>query len=146
MCDARGDWYQLGRVTPISPAQFRCVAMFQELPDSVLRSLAAISCLIEVSERTQLCGEGERPRLLHILLDGQVTLVARAANGRYAVIEVIQPIRHIALGTVLGNLPHAVIAAAARQSCLLTIQVEGLHELLRDSTHLANALLRAQAR
>jgi CRP/FNR family transcriptional activator FtrB len=127
------------------PDLLRSLQVFEELPDQLISRLSAISELVTAPAGTRLCHEGEVAELLHILLDGQLALIAQSLRGRDAVIEVIRPIRHVVLGTVLAGLPYAVSADLIASSTLLGIAVEGLQELLPNSPQLAAALFRAQA-
>jgi CRP-like cAMP-binding protein len=128
-----------------SPALMREVPMFALLDDDVLTRLGAVTEHATVAEGTPLCREGDPAGALHILLDGMVTLSAEAPNGRKAVVEVIRPIRHLVLATVLARLPYAVTAQAIAASRLLVIEADGLHAMLHESAALADALLRGQA-
>jgi CRP/FNR family transcriptional regulator, transcriptional activator FtrB len=127
------------------PALLRGVPMFEQLDDEALTRLGTITEYACVDEGTELCCEGDAARSLHILLEGMVTLSAGAANGRKALVEVIRPIRHIVLATVLAKLPYAVTVEAIAASRLLMIDAGGLHALLREDLALADSLMRGQA-
>jgi CRP/FNR family transcriptional activator FtrB len=127
------------------PALLRGVPMFEQLDDAALTRLGTITEYACVDEGTELCCEGDAARSLHILLEGMVTLSAGAANGSKALVEVIRPIRHIVLATVLAKLPYAVTVEAIAVSRLLVIDAGGLHALLREDVALADSLMRGQA-
>jgi CRP/FNR family transcriptional regulator, transcriptional activator FtrB len=127
------------------PALLRGVPMFEQLDDEALTRLGTITEYACVDEGTELCCEGDAARSLHILLEGMVTLSAGAANGSKALVEVIRPIRHIVLATVLAKLPYAVTVEAIAASRLLVIDAGGLHALLREDLALADSLMRGQA-
>jgi CRP/FNR family transcriptional activator FtrB len=127
------------------PALLRGVPMFERLDDEALTRLGTITEYARVEEGTELCREGDAARSLHILLDGMITLSAEAPNGRKALVEVIRPIRHVVLATVLAKLPYAVTAEAIAASRVLVIEAQGLHALLREDAALADGLMRGQA-
>jgi len=128
-----------------SAGVLRRVPMFQDLGDPILDRLGAISVVTAVAEDTELCREGDPADSLHILLEGMVTICAEAANRRKAVVEVIRPVRHVVLATVLARQPYAVTAEAITESRLLVIEADGLHALLREDAALASGLMQAQA-
>lgn len=119
--------------------------MFAPLSEPSLVRLGAIAELAEVGDEATLCREGDPADRLHILLEGMVTLSAEAANGRSAVVEVVRPVRHLVLATVLAGLPYAVTATAIMPSTLLAVGASSLQALLREDSMFANALMRAQA-
>ena len=119
--------------------------MFERLHDETLARLGAISQVVEFPEERELCREGDPSAALHILMEGLVTVCAGAPNGRRTVLEVIRPVRHIVLATVLAGLPYAVTAETISHSRLLVIDAAGLHGLLRDDATLASSLMQAQA-
>jgi CRP/FNR family transcriptional regulator, transcriptional activator FtrB len=123
----------------------RRAPVFADLTEPLLKRLAPVSTLTRLPSRAELFREGAEAASLHILLEGYVTLSARAADGRRVVTELIQPVRHIALATVLAKLPYAVAAETVSPSVLIAMPSRALHEIMRDSPELAAALMRAQA-
>jgi CRP/FNR family transcriptional activator FtrB len=129
----------------LSAASLRLVPMFEQLDDDALGQLGMVTEHSRVPAGTELCREGDTAQSLHILLDGMVTLSARAPYGRKALVEVIRPTRHVVLATVLARLPYAVTAEAIADSRLLVIDAQGLYALLRKNASIADALMRGQA-
>ena len=127
------------------PALLQRVPMFAQLDGAILDHLRAISVVADVDDGSELCREGDRAESLQILLEGMVTLSADGPNGRTAVVEVVKPVRHLVLATVLAALPYAMTATAIAPSRMLVIDADGLHALLREDAALANSLMRAQA-
>lgn len=128
-----------------STALLQRVPMFARLEAMTLDRLGAIASLTDADDGAVLCREGDPADMLQILVDGQVTLRADAADGRSAVVEVIRPVRHIVLASVLAGLPYAITATAIAPSVLLTIGAADLLALLRADTDLATVLMQAQA-
>lgn len=145
MSDPEADQHPADTANHPHIALLRQVRMFEDLPDPLLLRLSAVSERTSVSAGTRLCREGEPAERLHFLLEGQVALFAQAPDGRDALIEVIRPIRHVVLGSVLARLPYAVNADIIARSTLLSIEVGGLQRLLEDSTQFAATILRVQA-
>ncbi len=119
--------------------------MFAPLSQPSLIRLGAITTLADIDDGVTLCREGDRADKLHVLLNGMVTLSAEAANGRSAVVEVVRPVRHLVLATVLAGLPYAVTAVTITPATLLVIGAAELQALLRDDPALGNVLMHAQA-
>jgi CRP-like cAMP-binding protein len=121
------------------------VPMFARLDDATLRRLCAVAELTEAQDGAVLCREGDPADSLQILIEGQVTLRADAADGRSAVVEVVRPVRHLVLATVLARLPYAITATAISTCTLVAIGADSLLTLLRENADLANVLMCAQA-
>lgn len=119
--------------------------MFAPLSEPSLTRLGAIAVLTEIDDGVTLCREGDPADKLHVLLRGMVTLSAEAAGGRSAVVEVVRPVRHLILATVLAALPYAVTAVTITPATLLVIGAPALQALLREDPALASGLMRAQA-
>jgi CRP/FNR family transcriptional activator FtrB len=86
------------------------------------------------------------PEALHVLLDGQVALSSTAADGTIALIEVLHPIDHFVLASVLSRLPYLMTARAVTRARLLAIDAAGLLDLVEHEVQLANTLLRSVSR
>ena len=127
------------------PTLLRQVPMFAPLGQPSLIRLGAIAALGEMEEGVTLCREGDPADKLHVLLAGMVTLSAEAANGRSAVVEVVRPVRHLILATVLAGLPYAVTAATITPAKVLVIGAADLQALLGNDPALASVVMRAQA-
>ena len=103
---------------------------FPTLDRETFGAVEAISRLIEVPGETLLCRQGTEPDTLHYLLDGQVTLSQAAANGEVALIDVLRPVRGIALANVVAGLTHHMTARALSMSRLLEIRAAPLRALI----------------
>jgi CRP/FNR family transcriptional activator FtrB len=114
---------------------------FRDLDPETFGAVEAISRLIDVPGDTVLCRQGTFPEALHYLLDGQVTLTQTAANGDVAVIDVLRPIRGIALANVVTGLTHQMTAQALTDARLLEIRAEPLRALIGLRSSLATTML-----
>jgi CRP/FNR family transcriptional activator FtrB len=119
--------------------------MLRGLPDVVLAALAALAEPLEVSAGTVLCREGDAPEALHLLLSGQVSLLARAADGSTAVVEVVRPGGRFILAAVLTGRAYLMTAQAAAPARLLRLPAAELHTLAGARPALGMALARAVA-
>ena len=123
----------------------RLTPLFEMLEDRVVAELAAITHEARIAENVELCRQGEPPRHLHVLLEGQVALWATAPDGSRAVVEVVRPPGYFVLATALTGLPNLMTARSIAASRLLLIDTDGLQALLAREVGLANTLLRAEA-
>jgi CRP/FNR family transcriptional activator FtrB len=115
--------------------------------DTDLRArLDAITTVITVLPDAVLSQQGAMPEALHVLLDGQVALSSTAADGTTALIEVLHPIDHFVLASVLSRLPYLMTARAVTRARLLAIDAAGLLDLVEHEAQLANTLLRSVSR
>ncbi|HEY1935636.1 MAG TPA: helix-turn-helix domain-containing protein [Acetobacteraceae bacterium] len=128
-----------------SVALLQRVPMFARLNDATLHRLCAIAEITDAPDGAVLCREGDQADSLQLLIEGQVTLRAGAADGRSAVVEVVRPVRHLVLASVLARLPYAITATAISVCSLVTIGATPLLALLHDDSDLANVLMLAQA-
>ena len=119
--------------------------LFEPLRDHQIAPLVALARDAQFPADAVICRQGELPRHLHLLTDGQVALWATASDGTHAVVEVIQPPGYFVLASVLTRLPYLTTARAICASRMILIEAEGLHALLDGGGALANVLLRAQA-
>ena len=123
----------------------RLTPLFETLDNRAVKQLTGITEEERLGEGTELCRQGEVPRHLHVLLEGQVALWASTPDDSRAAVEVIRPPGYFVLATVLTRLPYMMTAQTVSPARLLLIDVEGLHDLLARDVVLANALLRAEA-
>ncbi len=122
------------------------VPLFERLEPSLRRRLEGISEVITAEPSEVLCNQGSMPEFLYVLLEGQVALSSTAADGTSALVEVLHPVDHFVLASVLTRLPYLMTAQAVTRSQLLTIDAGKLLELVEAEAPLANVLLRSVSR
>jgi CRP/FNR family transcriptional regulator, transcriptional activator FtrB len=122
------------------------VPLFERLDTDLLTRLDAITTVITVAPDAVLSQQGAMPDALHVLLDGQVALSSTAADGTTALIEVLDPIDHFVMASVLSRLPYLMTARAVTRARLLAIDAAGLLDLVEHEVQLANTLLRSVSR
>jgi CRP/FNR family transcriptional activator FtrB len=122
------------------------VPLFERLDDRLLKRLDAITEPVNVAEGDELTRQGEMPQHLHVLLEGQVALSSTAADGTTAVVEVVHPVGHFVLASVLAELPYLMSARAVARSRLLAIDAVALMVLVENEPELATTLLRSVSR
>ncbi len=123
----------------------RTTPLLNGLDDTTLDGLAGISRVVHVAEGSILCEEGQPADDLLIVLDGQVAVLAQAANGTSAVVEVLDAGTTIGLSAVLARLPLLMTARVVRAARVLAIDGEGLHAMVMREPSLVTAFLRAEA-
>jgi CRP/FNR family transcriptional activator FtrB len=122
------------------------VPLFERLDTDLRARLDAITTVITVLPDAVLSQQGAMPEALLVLLDGQVALSSTAADGTTALIEVLHPIDHFVLASVLSRLPYLMTARAVTRARLLAIDAAGLLDLVEHEAQLANTLLRSVSR
>jgi CRP/FNR family transcriptional regulator, transcriptional activator FtrB len=122
------------------------VPLFERLDLSLRNEVEAISELVIAETDDVLSLQGTMPKYLHILLEGQVALTSTAADGTTAVVEVVHPVGHFVLASVLAELPYLITARAVARSRLLAVDAAALLELVKRDPSLANSLLRSVSR
>src|SRR5277367_2965754 len=88
------------------------VPLFERLDGPLRARLEAITTVIKAEPDEVLSQQGAMPDVLHVLLDGQVALSSTAADGTTALIEVMHPVDHFVLASVLSRLPYLMTARA----------------------------------
>jgi CRP/FNR family transcriptional regulator, transcriptional activator FtrB len=122
------------------------VPLFEGLDTRLHTQLEAITEVVAAAPDQVLSHQGAMPACLHVLLDGQVALSSTAADGTTALVEVLHPIDHFVLASVLTRLPYLMTACTVTRCRLLAIDAAGLLALVEREAPLANALLRSVSR
>ena len=122
------------------------VPLFERLDASLRTRIEAITELMAAEPGQVLLHQGALPEFLYILLEGQVALSSTAADGTTALVEVLHPIDHFVLASVMTRLPYLMAARTVTQCRLLAVHADGLLDLVEHEAPLANALLRSVSR
>ena len=122
------------------------VPLFERLDTELRARLDAFTTVITVAPDGVLSRQGDMPQTMQEQLDGQVALTSTAADGTTALIEVLHPIDHFVLASVLSRLPYLMTARAVTRARLLAIDAAGLLDLVEREAQLANTLLRSVSR
>ena len=122
------------------------VPLFERLDASLRKRIEAITDVLSVEAGQLLSQQGALPKFLYVLLDGQVALSSTAADGTTALVEVLHPIDHFVLASVLTQLPTLMTARTVTHCRLLAIHGDGLLDLVEREAPLANTLLRSVSR
>jgi len=122
------------------------VPLFERLDAALRARIDAISELVTADAEQVLSRQGAMPEFLHILLEGQVALTSTAADGTTALVEVVHPVGHFVLASILADLPNMMTARTVTRAKLLAIDAAELMRLVQSEPSLANALLRSVSR
>ena len=122
------------------------VPLFDRLDFSLRRRIDDITQGVTFEADELLVQQGAMPEFLYILLDGQVALSSTAADGTTALVEVLHPVDHFVLASVLTRLPYLMTARAVTSSRLLAVEAAGLLKLVEQEAPLANVLLYSVSR
>jgi CRP/FNR family transcriptional activator FtrB len=123
----------------------RATPLLRDLADPVLQRLAAISKILKTPEDVEICRQGDAAGELIIVLSGQLAGFSTAPNGTVAVVDVIRTGETLGLATLLARLPRLLGVRTVTPSSLISIEAEGLLELVEQEPSLVVALLRAEA-
>jgi CRP/FNR family transcriptional activator FtrB len=122
------------------------VPLFERLDAASRKRIDAITEVVTAEPDEVLSQQGAMPKCLHVLLEGQVALSSTAADGTTALVEVLHPIDHFVLASVLTRLPFLMTARTVTHCRLLAIDAVALMQLVEHEAPLANALLRSVSR
>ena len=81
------------------------VPLFERLDASLRARIEAITDVVSAEAGQVLLEQGAMPELLYILLEGQVALSSTAADGTTALVEVLHPLDHFVLASVIPVCP-----------------------------------------
>jgi CRP/FNR family transcriptional activator FtrB len=122
------------------------VPLFESLAAPIQDRISAIASVMAAEPGTLLAQQGTMPECLHVLLEGRVALSSTAADGTTALVEILHPIEHFVLASVLTRLPYLMSARAVTACRLLAIDGDRLLDLVEREAPLANTLLRSMSR
>ena len=122
------DW-ELVRATPL----------FAAISEADFRALRAAAMVNRFPKNTLLGREGDRPRVLHILVEGAVELFA-GHNGQSATIEVEEPVTAIYLPSIISNAVAIKSARTVSAARTLSIPGEVVREAFRRDAGFARAV------
>jgi CRP/FNR family transcriptional regulator, transcriptional activator FtrB len=122
------------------------VPLFESLDVTLHERIEAFTELVTVPTGRVLSEQGAMPECLYVLLEGQVALSSTAPDGTVALVEVLHPIDHFVMASVLTRLPFLMTARAVTRCRLLALEADGLLDLVEREAALTNALLRSVSR
>ena len=82
------------------------IPLFEQLDAGLQQEIEAVTRLVSAEPDQVLSHQGAMPNVLHVLLEGQVALSSTAADGTTALVEVLHPMDHFVLASVLTQLPY----------------------------------------
>jgi CRP/FNR family transcriptional regulator, transcriptional activator FtrB len=109
------------------------------------RQIEIIGRLLTAKPDEALSLQGDTPRYLHVLLDGQVALTSAMSDGTTAVIRVLHPGEHFILASVLAGLPYLMTARALTPVRAVAVDAVALRQLAEGEPSLASTLLRSMS-
>ena len=98
------------------------VPLFERLDAALRARIEAITDVVSAEAGEVLSHQGAMPEFLYVLLEGQVALSSTAADGTTALVEVLHPIDHFVLASVLTRLPYLMAARTVTRCRLLAIE------------------------
>ena len=122
------------------------VPLFDGLDDRLRDRIEAITERVVAEPSMILARQGAMPEFLYVLMEGQIALSSTAADGTTALVEVLHPVDHFVLASVLTQLPHLITARTVTSCRLLAVEASGLRDLVAHEPALANTLLRSVSR
>jgi CRP/FNR family transcriptional activator FtrB len=117
----------------------RAIPLFASMTDANFRVLRDATVIHRLPKNAALLKEGERPRFLHVLVEGSVELFG-CHNGQIATIEVTEPVAALALGSVIRcgiSLKSARTVTPAR---VLAVPAEAVREAFRRDAAFSRAV------
>jgi CRP/FNR family transcriptional activator FtrB len=103
----------------------RAMPLFVQMDETNFSALYDVSVIHRLPKHAPLLKEGERPRFLHVLLDGSAECFG-SHNGQAATVEVKEPAAALALPAVLRNSVSLESARAVTPVRVLTMPAEAI--------------------
>ena len=117
----------------------RATPLFAALSEANFRALREAAMVNRFPKNTSLGIEGERPRVLHILVEGAVELFA-GHNGQSATIEVEEPVTAIHLPSIISNAVAIKSVRTVSSARTLSISADVVREAFRRDAGFARAV------
>ena len=117
----------------------RATPLFAAISEANFRALRDAAMVNRFPKNTLLGRESERPRLLHILVEGAVELFA-GHNGQSATIEVEEPVTAIHLPSIISNTVAIKSARTVSSTRTLSIPADVVREAFRHDAGFARAV------
>jgi CRP/FNR family transcriptional activator FtrB len=117
----------------------RATPLFAAISDANFRALRDAAMVNRFPKNTSLGKEGERPRVLHVLVEGAVELFA-GHNGQSATIEVEEPVTAIHLPTIISNAVAIKSVRTVSSARTLSIPTEVVREAFRRDAGFSRAV------
>lgn len=122
-------------------ALLKRVPLLCELSPETLARVTASAPVQRHPRGSVLFNQGESPRHLHILLEGQVGLIGVSADGAETVVEILKAGEIFIAAAVLTDKPWLMTAKVLQPARLLLLPAEQLRADLRQNPELAIAML-----
>lgn len=116
----------------------RAAPLFSQVSDANFNALYDAAVVHRLPKHAALLKEGERPRFLHVLVDGSVEIFG-SHNGQAATIEVLEPVAALALATIVRNAISLKSARAVTPVRVLAMPGEAVREAFRRDAAFARA-------
>ncbi len=123
----------------------RRVPLFGDLADETLQAVVGEGAVFSYPRNTVLFHQGDMPECLHIVLDGEIGLIAEGA-GEETVVEILKPGELFIAAAVLTDRPYLMGAKVLKPARLLLLGAEQFRRSLREQPDLAIAMLAAMSR
>ncbi len=119
--------------------------LFGELGVSCLRQVTAEAQTLRPKRGEVIFHQGQSPRFLHIVLEGQVGLVGAVSDGEETVVEILKPGEVFIAAAVLTDRPYLMAAHALQNSRILALPGEKLRRDIRGNPDLAMSMVTSLA-
>jgi len=121
------------------------VPFLQDLPDEVLREVAAVCKERVILRNETLFLEGDAPRGLFVVRAGAVKIFKTGEAGREQILEIEGPGRSIAELPLLDGLPYPASAAALEDAVVLEVSAADFERLIKEHPELMRSVIASLA-
>ena len=116
----------------------RAAPLFASMSDANFRVLRDATVVHRLPKNAALLKEGERPRFLHLLVEGSVELFG-CHNGQAATIEITEPVAALALAAVIRGGVSLKCARSVSPARVLAVPAEAVREAFRRDAAFSRA-------
>lgn len=120
-------------------------SVFRQLPETVLRDIAALAHIRRLSRGEFVFLEGEPATTLSLLVAGRVKLVRETEDGREVILRLLRPGEIFGGAGVWGESSYPATAIAQDNAVVLQLPVNALQTLLATHPELGLAIIRVLA-
>lgn len=120
--------------------------LFAELTDQSMQRLTVDAVEARFARGDLIVKQGDVPRHLHVVLEGQVGLIGQATDGEETVVELFEPGDVFIAPAVILDMPHLMSVRAVESASIALIPAEAYRTALREDHKLALASTHMLAR
>jgi CRP/FNR family transcriptional regulator, transcriptional activator FtrB len=122
------------------------LSFFENVTEDAIDELLEGAAIRAFPSNALLFQQGERPKFMHVLLEGRVGLIGVGSDGKEVVVEILNPVESFILAAVLTDAPYLMSARVIDRARILMVPAEPLRRQVSGNASLATSMLASLAK